>query len=143
MTEIELTKAFYERLAGADAHGKPLAWEGAEVPTYTGSPPAEAGAPLVVIGRPRARGQEALDGTRLDEVRIQLRVHTAFEEGKGDYLQAYEIASAAHDLLKAAPIEIGGYAPRITRPDKTPVPAYDKGGKEALDLTLDYRFASL
>lgn len=143
MTETDLIKAYYNRLTGADGHGTALTYDGAEVPTFTGNPPADVGAPLVVVGRPRTRGEEALDGTPVDEVRLQLRVHTAFEPGKGDHFKCYQIASDAHALLRAAPIDVGGCSPRITRPDKRPLPSYDKGDKEALDLALDYVFESL
>ncbi|MCS3707183.1 hypothetical protein GGP62_002170 [Salinibacter ruber] len=141
--ETDLVTAFHRRLSGDDSHGQPLAYQGRQVPVYTGNAPADKEAPYVTIGRPRKRGEEALDGTELPEVRVQLRVHTAFPQGKGDHLLAYEIAGRAHDLLEAAPITVGGHKPYTPQPDLQPIPSYDKGDQQALDVSMDYRFPSL
>lgn len=162
--EIDLVEAFYKRLSGEDAHGQPLQagttqglamgpmfphsamTQGAiqqEVPVYTGNAPTGKEAPYVTIGRPRKRGQEALDGTEIPEVRLQLRVHTAHPPARADHFQAYEIAGRAHDLLEAAPITVDGHEPYVPQPDLQPVPSYDKGDQEALDVSMDYRFSSL
>lgn len=141
--ETDLITAFYERLTGADSHAQALTREGNTIPTYTGNADTDASAPYVIVGRPRTRGDEALDGTEMPDVRIQLRVHTEYPPGKGNHFAAYEIADAAHDLLEAAPITVDGYEPYVPEPDKTPIPSYDKADKEALDLSIDYVFNSL
>ena len=143
MTETDLITAFYERLNGEDGHGQTLQHDGSTVPAFTGSAPADAAAPFVVIGRPRTRGSETLDGIETPEVRLQLRVHTAFPAGKGNHFQCYEIAQAAHDLLEAAPVTIQDKEPYVPEPDKQPIPNYDKGDQEALDLFLSYTWPSL
>lgn len=142
MVETDLVTAIYERLAGEDSHGQALTHDGSEVPVFTGQGPTGAEAPYIVITRPRTRGDETLDGVETPEVRVQLRVHTRFAKGKGNYFQAYQIAESAHDLLEAAPLSsIGGaYVPE---PNKTPVPPYDVGGEQALDLSVQYRFRAL
>ena len=141
--ELQLITAAYERLTGADAHAQALTHGGEQVPAYTGSAPTDEPAPFIVIGRPRTRGSETLDGVETPEVRLQLRVHTAFAAGKGDHFKCYQIGRAAHDLLEAAPLQVGSKTPYIPEPDKNPIPSYDKGDREALDLSLDYVFPSL
>jgi len=141
--EIDLISAAYDRLTGADAHGSALTHGGEEVPVYTGSAPTEADAPYVIIGRPRTRGDETLDGVEKPEVRLQLRVHTRHDFGRADFFEAYQIADSAHDLLEAAPITVNGHEPYIPEPDKQPIPPYDAGDESALDLSLDYVFPSL
>lgn len=145
--ETDLIKAYYRRLAGTGAHSQALEHDGTRVPVFTGNAPTSessgASAPYVIVGRPRSRGQETIDGVPHPEVRLQLRVHTAFPKGKGNHFLCYEIARSAHDLLEAAPIEVGGKKPYVPQPDLTPIPAYDKGEEEALDLSLDYVFPSL
>jgi len=141
--ELALIEAAYDRLTGADAHGSALTHGGKEVPVYTGSAPTDASAPYVITKRPRTRGEEKLDGTETPEVRMQLRVHTTHDYGRADFFEAYQIADAVHDLLEAAPLAVGNKAPYIPEPDKQPVPPYDQGESEALDLSLDYRFPSL
>jgi len=141
--ETDLITTFHKRLGGTDDHSTPLKHKGNVVPVFTGNAPTGEQAPFTTIGRPRKRGEEALDGTEMPEVRVQLRVHTAFPEGRGDHLKAYEIAGQAHDLLEAAPIEVDGYEPYVPQPDLQPIPSYEKGDQEALDLTMDYRFPSL
>jgi hypothetical protein len=143
MIETDLITAYYERLTGADSHATRLSYNGAEVPVYTGTAPTDASAPYLIIGRPRTRGAETLDGVSRDEVRLQLRVHTAFPPGKGDHFKCYEIAQSAHDLLEAAPLQVDGKTPYVPEPDKQPIPEYDKGDSEALDLSLDYIYPSL
>jgi len=141
--ETDLIDAYWARLNGEDGHATPLKHNGNVVPAFTGNADADASAPYVVIGRPRTRGEEALDGTEIPEVRIQLRVHTAFPDGKGNHFKAYEIARTGHGLLEAAPITVDGHEPYVPEPDLDPIPEYDKGDEEALDLSVDYRFASL
>lgn len=141
--ETDLITAYSERLTGADSHSTVLSHGGSEVSVYTGNAPTEASAPYVVIGRPRTRGDETIDEVRTSEVRIQLRVHTAFPPGKGNHFQCYQIADAAHNLLEAAPIEVDGKQPYVPEPDKQPIPSYDKGDSEALDLSIDYIYPSL
>jgi len=141
--ETDLIQAYYRRLTGADGHAQPLKHNGNVVPAFTGSASTDASPPYIVIGRPRTRGEEALDGTEIPEVRIQLRVHTAFPAGKGNHFRAYEIARAAHDLLEATPIEVDGHEPYVPEPDLDPVPEYDKGDQTAIDLSVDYRYPSL
>ncbi len=143
MVETDLIEAYYGRLAGADAHSQALITNEEVVPVFTGNASTDSSAPHVIVGRPRSRGQETLDGVSHPEVRIQLRVHTAFPSGKGNHFQCYQIARAAHDLLESAPIEVGGKEPYVPEPDLTPIPSYDKGEKEALDLSVDYRYPSL
>ncbi len=104
MVETDLIEAYYNRLAGADVHSQALTINEEVVPVYTGNASTGASTPHVVVGRPRSRGQETLDGVSHPEVRLQLRVHTAFPEGKGNHFLCYEIARAAHDLIEAAPI---------------------------------------
>lgn len=143
MVETDLIKAYYDRLAGADAHARALMYDNEQVPVFTGNASTAASAPHVIVGRPRSRGQETIDGVSHPEVRIQLRVHTAFPEGKGNHFQCYEIARSTHDLLEAAPITVGGKEPYVPEPDLTPIPSYDKGDQEALDLSVDYVYPSL
>lgn len=141
--ETDLITAFHERLSGVDGHGTALIHDGETIPVYTGNAPAEAHAPYVIIGRPRTRGDETIDGVRTPELRVQLRIHTAFPPGKGNHFDSYQIADKAHDLLEAAPLAIDGKEPYVPEPDKQPVPSYDKGDEEALDLSVRYRFPSL
>lgn len=141
--ETELIKAFHARLNGEDAHATPLKHNGNVVPAFTGNADSDASAPYVIVGRPRTRGSETIDGVETPEVRIQLRVHTAFPQGKGNHFKAYEIGRAAHDLLEAAPLQVGSKEPYVPEPNLQPVPSYDKGDDEALDLSIEYRFPSL
>jgi hypothetical protein len=141
--ETDLILAVHERLDGADSHATPLTHNGSEVPVFTGSAPTDADPPYVIVGRPRTRGSETLDGTETPEVRLQLRVHTRFKKNRGNHFLAYQIADAAHDLLEAAPISVNGHEPYVPEPDKQPIPPYDAGDDEALDLALQYRFKSL
>lgn len=141
--EASLIKSYYNRLDGSDSHGTALTHGGSEVPVYTGNAPTDKDAPYVVIGRPRTRGEEALDGTEMPEVRLQLRVHTAHQPGKVNTFLAYQIAEAAHDLLEAAPITVDGKEPYVPEPDKQPINYDLSGEKEALDLSLDYVYPSL
>jgi hypothetical protein len=141
--ELALIEAAYNRLSGADSHGTPLTHDGNEVPVYTGSAPTDSDAPYVLIGRPRTRGDETLDGVEKPEVRLQLRAHTRHPSGRADFWQAYEIADNAHDLLEAAPISVNGHEPYVPEPDKQPIPPYNVEDESALDLSLDYVFPSL
>lgn len=141
--ETDLITAYYNRLTGADSYSQSLIVDGKTITPYTGNAPPAARAPYIVIGRPRTRGAETLDGVSHPEVRLQLRVHTAYEPGKGNHFFCYEIAEAAHDLLEAAPITVDGKEPYVPEPDKQPIPSYDKGEEEALDLSVDYRYSSL
>jgi hypothetical protein len=143
MIETDLILAVHKRLDGADSHGTPLTNEGNEVPVYTGSAPTDSGAPYVIIGRPRVRGEEKLDGTETPEVRLQLRAVTSFPPGKANLFKAYEIADAAHNLLEAAPISVNGNEPYVPEPDKQPIPSQTVGDKEMKSLSIDYRFPSL
>lgn len=143
MVVTDLIAAYYNRLAGADDHGTTLSNGGEEVPTYTGSAPTDKPAPFVVIGRPRTRGQETIDGVEIPEVRLQLRVHTAFPPAKANHFQCYNIAEAAHGLLEAAPLPVGDKEPYVPEPNLQPIQPYDKGDKEAVDLSLLYVYRSL
>jgi hypothetical protein len=141
--ELALIESAYQRLSGADAHGQPLMHGGKEVPVYTGDAPADRDAPYVATSRPRVRGEEKLDGTETPEVRLQLRAVTAFPPGKANLFKAYEIADAAHTLLEAAPISVGGNEPYIPEPDKQPIPSQTVGDREMKSLSINYRFPSL
>lgn len=136
--ETDLLTAIYERLNGADAHGQALTVDGSTIPTYTGEAPTGEQAPYVVLERPRTRGSEFIGGTGRQEIRQQLRVHTAYESGKGDYFQGYQIAEAIHDLIRVAEMDVGGRAPHFPEPNKQPVPAYDKGPQSAYDISVRY-----
>lgn len=143
VVETELVTAYYQRLAGADAHAQALTHNNNVVPVFTGNAPTDKEAPYVIVGRPRSRGQETLDGVSHPEVRLQLRIHTAHNPGQGDHFKCYEIADAAHELLEAVPITVDGHEPYVPEPDKTPIPSYDKGDQEALDLSVQYTFPSI
>jgi hypothetical protein len=142
MVETDLITAIYERLAGEDAHGQALQHDGNQVPVFTGAGPADGEAPYVVISRPRTRGGQTLDGVETPEVRVQLRTHTRFPAGKANQFKCYQIAGQAHDLLEAAPLPVQGREPYVPQPDKTPIPAYDVGDRQAVDLSLEYTFLS-
>lgn len=141
--ETDVVTAFHKRLDGSDSHSTSLTYDGNAVPVYTGNAPTGKEAPFVVVGRPRKRGDETIDGVETPEVRVQMRVHTAFPEGKGNHLKAYKIAGLAHDLLEASPVTVGGKEPYIPQPDLNPIPSYDKGDQEALDISMEYVFPSL
>lgn len=143
MIATDLITAYYERLTGADAHEQTLTVSEEVIPVFTGNASTAASAPYVIVSRPRVRGGETLDGVSRDEVRIQLRVHTEHPHGKGNHFQAYEIAEAAHGLLESAPITVDGREPYVPEPDISPIPSYEKGDREALDLSLDYRYPSI
>lgn len=143
MVVTDLIAAYYNRLAGADAHGTTLSNGGEDVPVFTGSPGKDASAPLALIGRPRTRGQETIDGVEIPEVRLQLRIHTAFPPAKANHFQCYQIAEAAHRLLEAAPLSVGDKEPYVPEPNLQPIQPYDKGDKEAVDLSLLYVYPSL
>jgi hypothetical protein len=139
--ENALITTIYERLTGADSHGQALTYSGATVPVYTGNAPADKTAPYVVIERPRTRGDETLDGAVRPEVREQLRVHTAFPEGKANHQKAYAIAQNAHDLLEAAPLNIvNAKQPYVPEPDKNPIRPYDMGSRQGVDVSVEYIF---
>ena len=138
--EADLITAIQARLTGTDAHGQPLMYEGNQVPVYTGSPERDAKAPYLIIDRPRTRGDETLDGHEMPQVRQQLRVHTSAPPGRGDFLDAYDIAHNAHDLLEAAPLSVDGKDAYVPEPDRQPAPLYDRGDTDALDLAISYIF---
>jgi hypothetical protein len=137
--ETDLLTAIYERLNGADAHGTPLTVGGNRVPAYTGEAPTDAQADYVVIERPRNRPDETIDKQVQHRIRQQIRVHTAYESGKGNYFQGYQIAEAVHDLIRAAPITVSSDEVYFPEPNKQPVPSYSKGPQSAYDITMRYQ----
>mgnify|MGYP006281702911 CR=1 FL=1 len=138
--ESDLIQTLYSRLKGTDSHGNPLTYGGEEVAIRTGNLDSDDPSPAVVIDRPRTRGSKFLGGESQKEVRQQLRVHTSFPEGRGDHLDAYDIAAKVQDLFEAAPITVDSKDLHVEEADRQPLPPQERGDTEALDLALSFTF---
>lgn len=136
--ETDLLTALHDRLNGNDAHGQALTVSGNTIPVYTGEAPVDESAPYVVLERPRNRPDETIDKQVQHRIRQQVRVHTAYESGKGDHFQGYQIAEAIHDLIRAADVTVGSQDAYFPEPNRQPIPAYDKGPQSAYDITIRY-----